>query len=567
MTSSTSTQYGTPPSYYSTSSQSLELTTISEGDKSAEKELDVVDGPEEATTQHTPAEPAPRKMGKIITFLKSLKGFAKSTASLEKSDSPAEDHHDSVARRQRRSLTHPEACTSTSQQGKKAATIAKMSISQKVLPCPSNGDSSSSSSSSGLRSSLNTQQYLLRDALSKCLQPILSQFPTVAFHSIQLENVIAPNSVNLNQIVLNLHEGNHNVIEGIAFQDPNDSFNEKPLEHGVVESSFADLQRNLLSRLPDSNIGAAFINTYPRNVKPSQINCDAFSVFTKENFTLSVVADGCGWGVNPRKAAQRAISGVINYLDEVLKDEKNPINTAQDLAQHLICSLANAHAAIFAPEFSIDQCGTTTINICMKFKDVEGVSYLMNVGVGDCKALIVTENEDGSFETKEVLPHRRFNLKATDPGGRIGPYCGTTGFDPDLRNLSLVCLPLPTNNRCWIFNMTDGLHDNFNPIELGKYPSELNADLGLSLSWNDVSPEMRISMMNHYQNTLFGDKVKEALIRDQSLDSICSYLIEYARQVTEPIRNLMENTNSFEPDDKREYPGKVDHCSVVVFRG
>jgi len=75
---------------------------------------------------------------------------------------------------------------------------------------------------------------------------------------------------------------------------------------------------------------------------------------------------------------------------------------------------------------------------------------------------------------------------AKDPGGRIGPY--VKDGDPDLRNLEVlytVCSPGDV-----LMVVSDGVHDNLDPVTLGKTPKSLGLEGETHADWKTVDKSM-----------------------------------------------------------------------------
>jgi serine/threonine protein phosphatase PrpC len=429
-----------------------------------------------------------------------------------------------------------------------------------------------------------------------------SSLQTMAFHQLKMEHLIVPGSENLETIEVNLKNAKQPLLGALTFQDPVKDFqpytNFKP---GRIDSAFLELQKRSQSVTVDSErMGGAFINNYPKE-QNAYVNCDAFHLEEYSDHVFSIMADGCSWGNSSREAAQRAVAAVTQYINEALENPIEPIKNAQMLACILIRSLAMAHEMIVYDKQEPFEAGTTTINICLAFATPEGKKYLMVAGVGDCKTFIATKHVEKGYQVQEVIAAKREGSDAKDPGGRLGPY--VESIHPDLRNLSVTCLALPKEDDCIIFNMTDGVHDNLNPEQLGKNPYEccphttikwsdivpekrlgiaigneknqrsnclihpedkLEESLFQTIGWLDLLPEKRFEIISAYQDQLLTSLVNK--VESHDLMAICESITAYCHQVTGPSREYMEKTKKAEPKDKKAYPGKMDHCTVTAFR-
>jgi serine/threonine protein phosphatase PrpC len=394
-----------------------------------------------------------------------------------------------------------------------------------------------------------------------------SSLQTKAFHKLNLSELLSCHSLKLADIILNLSDSNGLILESKTLCDMKAT---SPLSS--PSSSYEESMDNefpfLLSEKAPRLIGGSSINNYPSNMLGGQINCDFFHSELHPDYVFSLIADGCNWGESVRLAAQRAVIAAAQWINQMLAHSTQPVKRADNLAWVLVQAMAMAHEAIVSGYRDLHGIGTTTLNICLVFVTPEEEKYLMIAGVGDCKVLLATETTHNQYAVCQVECAKRLNTKATDPGGRLGPYTGPPNFiDPDLRNLAVTCIPLP-KGKSIIFNMTDGVHDNLNPEMLGKEPCEIDTNLPPSIKWSDLSFENYQAMATHYQNALFEHLINEVTVKkpESSLDKICEYITEYCHQVTSYGRDFMvSNPSKKEPSDKKLNPGKMDHCSIVAF--
>ncbi len=396
---------------------------------------------------------------------------------------------------------------------------------------------------------------------------------TQVFHQLKLSNFVSGQSEKLEAIQFIEKHLNLALTESLTFQDP---IQDSHLNPGQVDPSLLELQK-MDKKSKSLLVGASFVNNYPRNNATGQINCDAYHVRMYEkgkggNFAIkcgfSIVADGCGWGNTSRQAAQRAVAAAAHYIDQKLGNPFKPIYTAETLAYVLVQSLAVAHQAIVCDKQAVVEAGTTTMNICFAFRNPEGKKYLLLVGVGDCKSFIVTKETSKGYQAQEIVNSKRLSSDARDPGGRLGPYVGKNHQDPDLRNLSVLCMALPAED-LMILNMTDGVHDNFNPQQLGKDPQDIESSISpKNLSWSQLLPEIRLKLESSYQNQLLSSLMTQAANQTEGdLNKICECITSYCHEITSVGRKIMEtDEKAREPKDKKENPGKMDHCTIVAFK-
>ena len=201
----------------------------------------------------------------------------------------------------------------------------------------------------------------------------------------------------------------------------------------------------------------------------------------------------------------------------------------------------------------------------------KGFEYLfVCVSVGDCKAFHVGKN--GRY-TEITVGNRRNISDACDPGGRLGSY--KEDGSPDLRNIS--CYWHPCNKEETIVLMTDGVYDNLgnkkmyrgelkiDPRSLGKLPKDFQVRVS---SWDKmeelkgskeyVQTETRMSdfAQNMCENVVNGENEPEKIVEK---------LLQYCVDTTKSSREWSEaNPNSKLPKDYVQFPGKMDHATVIA---
>lgn len=385
---------------------------------------------------------------------------------------------------------------------------------------------------------------------------------TDSFENLKFEELLLPTCEPLNELMLQ-----QNPPFKLQIADAKALYEESSIPVQTY-SDYQQLQRFKPSERPSQAlIGGAFVNNYPKTFPSGMINCDMFYVEQDLTFKFSILADGCNTGHRPREAAQRAIAGVVTYLHQHLNHPLYQLKTAQELACILVRSLAYAHDNMLKERDIADESGTTTINICFAFQDSKQKKHLITVGVGDSKAFLV--HLDGDYQVEDVAERQHNNNDIKDPGGRLGPYGGndhrSNDYHPDLRNLSISCCPLP--DECIVFNMSDGVHDNFDPEILMKTPHQCDEAIEESKTWNELkkNDENKYNQLKTaYQKQTLSRLVREALEqKKQTPDEICEYITSYCHQITENKRKPMEeDANTREPYE----PGKMDHCSIVAFK-
>jgi len=111
--------------------------------------------------------------------------------------------------------------------------------------------------------------------------------------------------------------------------------------------------------------------------------------------------------------------------------------------------------------------------------------------------------------------------------------------------------------------VSDGVHDNLDPQNLGLNPKDLSLDYA---SWPDVPLDEGTTAKTKAMNEKFTQLIIDC---DQAVTSslICKKSIRYCRQITATSRQWMEqNPSGILESNYVKYPGKLDHCTCVCFQ-
>ncbi|GAM21566.1 hypothetical protein SAMD00019534_047410 [Acytostelium subglobosum LB1] len=302
------------------------------------------------------------------------------------------------------------------------------------------------------------------------------------------------------------------------------------------------------------------ISTYPLlpcGEKDGDPIADKLYVQVHRNRAIMAVADGCNWGRRPVMAACDAIAAFAQYFDQ----RQSEIQTLHDAGHYLLRAFCEAHNKIIQGKSDIWEAGTTTLlgGLVMELEDDSGAPPrwgFLCASVGDCKAFLLSMKRR---EATDVTSGNRFNITDTrDPGGRLGPYIGQ-GW-PDLRNLKLYFTFCEENDIAVI--VSDGVHDNLDPVMLGKLPAELNIN---AHGWEELSHEELLKTKSMYMKKLLEEIVFGS--GRVAPSEITKKLIDHCAKVTHRSRDYMEKfPNKKQPVDYREYPGKMDHTTCVSFQ-
>eukprot|EP01116_Phalansterium_solitarium_P000643 TRINITY_DN10485_c0_g1_i1.p1 TRINITY_DN10485_c0_g1~~TRINITY_DN10485_c0_g1_i1.p1 ORF type:complete len:913 (+),score=258.32 TRINITY_DN10485_c0_g1_i1:60-2798(+) len=305
------------------------------------------------------------------------------------------------------------------------------------------------------------------------------------------------------------------------------------------------------------------VSTYPRDSLTGKREgdpiCDQFCASVYDNRIISVVADGCNWGEEPKEAARKATRITTQYI----KRHQHEIRDAHDAALLLFRAFHLAHKSIVIDRTEEDMfvAGTTTMiaGVVLELEQpLNGKPFaFVAASVGDCKAYYWPQN---SARLSEITRGNRGGVDARDPGGRIGPMLD--GGEPDLRNFNLYFYLCDENDV--IVLVSDGVHDNFDPRLLGRTPRELGMsnddDWEQYKDTKNVESEARIwDWMEKYMTSLVPQPV--------TVQGIVRHLVQQGIDTTRTSREWMQNNPGKRlPTDYKQFPGKLDHTTCMAFR-
>jgi len=192
-----------------------------------------------------------------------------------------------------------------------------------------------------------------------------------------------------------------------------------------------------------------------------------------------------------------------------------------------------------------------TLKLKSKFTDQDWAFVFASVG--DCKAF------HWSCKTGRVtdlcVGNRNNPHDPRDCGGCIGPYKNDV---PDFRNLFPSFYPCKTGDI--IFLMSDGIHDNFDPDTLGIRPTELGYNWK---EWTDGEKKA----VEKAKSVFSCRKVEEILAtaKNPGPFDFTHVLLEFVIELTAAKRDYMATKLLPEPEVSKEFPGKMDHASLLAF--
>lgn len=193
------------------------------------------------------------------------------------------------------------------------------------------------------------------------------------------------------------------------------------------------------------------------------------------------------------------------------------------------------------------------------------------VSLGDCKAFHYSQRTQ---QFTDITEGNRQNLTdARDPGGRLGPYLEA---EPDLRNLHLYYHIADPGDL--ILLMSDGVHDNLDPQQLGVSPPDASTKIKPE-TWEEaekMDPERVENFKNSFRKGWLEDTFsKQLLLKERETNSgklkldvktVIDVLSQHCVNITKASRDFMEQNPKLKlPPDFKLYPGKLDHTTCVCF--
>jgi hypothetical protein len=316
-------------------------------------------------------------------------------------------------------------------------------------------------------------------------------------------------------------------------------------------------------------------------------------------------ADGSGHSLAARNAAKAANGGFVEYCqDALLKTDSLSLNKITRIALE---GVAKAQETIVADKGSDDRekmTGLTTHCGIVYVQNARGPSYAVAALTGDMKVFI----RDKNGHVRELTEGNRGGVDPTDPGGQLGGVLGKDIDLPDIRNLSAYVIELQPGDE--LLPMSDGVHDNLDPSELGLTPEEAYDEIMESGSDEQKAALRQISQEEmqaatqewREQREIFGegnpptdqggnplplDRQKpwrdtptfgklrnvylqfkvEQIGKENPGIPLSDALTSYTMEVTKELREYTESHNQLNPwlyadkKTRQQYSGKLDHIS------
>jgi serine/threonine protein phosphatase PrpC len=321
-----------------------------------------------------------------------------------------------------------------------------------------------------------------------------------------------------------LHYCSPSIKPTISAAEPQEPFVYETIHARVdnrIQEEAAKEGRSRIYVFQGENRIAYTCSNYPkRNVEAHTIFCDAFGYAQNDIIQVAAIADGCGWGKSPQRAARAMVDNFINTSYWTCAGEAEAEIIVMDAAQDSERKIEASHKEDDLNNFY----GETTFLGGIIFTATDRKRYFTGVNCGDSKLYLLTK---GKF----VEVTRPARTDATDSGGRFGPH--RTLKDKTEYTFSVEVQP---GDR--LFFMTDGVHDNLdgNPPEKGT-----NEPLG-------AADQRKLSTLQGLpQVALLGELI-----------------MDFAYQHSEKYLKEMVNRRTMKDASRKEVPGKPDHMTLLV---
>lgn len=287
----------------------------------------------------------------------------------------------------------------------------------------------------------------------------------------------------------------------------------------------------------------------------SSVMCDATHYRRFGPNLVFGLSDGSSFGPRARDAATRAVHSAVEHTHLVLNRQVNL--TLRELAAVQQDAILRAHDEVMrtaSPMSDPRSAGRTTLDV----STLVG-SYLMTTGLGRSRILVLSpRGPEGQrlsrLEVQDLSQVKaRFLVDPRDQGGALGPCVEDSGREPgpDLRNLAISLVQVSPQDV--VLLCSDGLYANLTPAAFGLSVEETRDTVGLEVSTPWAEVERRYVEL----------RLEEALADASGTEAISQSLDRYCRETTRD-RKRAYMLEGVEPEDRRRYPGFLDHAAHVV---
>jgi len=319
----------------------------------------------------------------------------------------------------------------------------------------------------------------------------------------------------------------------------------------------------------DNRVSGKTIDTYAydaiRNEKAGQPNADSFYAEGFSRFLLFGVADGIGWGIPSRRAAQAALLGFsTNVKAEISRRIQKTIewDTVQ-IAEICKNSLNMAHIFVNGNseakttfvggaivELSSHSSLSASLPITVPSHSYKGSSSddetdmvvpkkqyaFVGVSVGD--SLIYRYSSRREQVNELTVSDRTFGVR--DAGGSLG------GSEADLRNFGCHFCLLDEGD--FIIAVSDGIHDNLDPEILKVPPSQLDI-VAENDEWSNVPDVKKNIAKRHFKEQQLQSIITKYLnVQPITAQTMVSQIIQFVWDATEEHRSAYQRGSELQRD-------------------
>lgn len=330
---------------------------------------------------------------------------------------------------------------------------------------------------------------------------------------------------------------------------------------------------------------------YIKDMKIGYPNCDSYFAQTFDNNIIFAIADGVGWGIGSRRAAQSALLGFMlrfnTYLYKVVmsstrkkKYEYNTVNflrvceKALQLSQ--LCVHANTESkttiagGILAPlihQFTDEnfESGSPPISPHPipvydnedSSSDEEQMSKDLELVYGRDKKRKLNKNIRKSrkkrwtfvgFSVGDSLIYRYsskyedvIEITSSDRSGGMRDAGGMLGGSAaDLSNLHYYCCLVEEGD--FILSLSDGVHDNLDPEVLHVPPV-----ISPNISWSDLNPKEKSTLKKVFKEDKLLQIIEE-IEGEKTAANISKAVVNYVLKVTSEYRDNYELAGKLQRD-------------------
>merc|ERR1712100_180682 len=328
---------------------------------------------------------------------------------------------------------------------------------------------------------------------------------------------------------------------------------------------------DLIKNQRDSRIFGRTIDTYAfdviKGVKAGQPNADSFYAEAFNDQIYFGVADGIGWGIPSRRAAQSALLGFMMSLYEfTLKRRGSSLDTVT-LAQTCFSAIELAHLSVHAvTEAKTTFSGGILVRLELFDDSSDPMSSISSTIESDSESdsesnstvgrnprwmFVGISVGDSLIYRYSASTHEVMELTVSDRTGGVRDAGGCLGGkEPDLRNLTYHCC-LAEEGDLFIA-VSDGVHDNLDPEVLKCPLSESGFEIPDGVEdWEDLNTIEKNEKKRRFKE----EKLLEIIesVNEVSPRAVTDAIISEIEEITRAQRKGYEEGSRLQRDwDKME---------------